>query len=133
MLAQFREKRSDVGVFEILSNDGELEIPEAPDEADEFEIAEMGGDPDSTGLSSQSLCRGIVELDLHMLFPVGGSQAARPEKIDEGAGKILVGLSGDEAPLLGRVLLTESGPQVFQGGASAAGVKQVGDATDAPG
>lgn len=123
MLAEFREKCSDVGVLEILSNDGELEISEAPDEADEFEVPEMWGDPDSTGLSSQSFCCGIVELDLHMLFPVVGSQAARPEKIDEGAGKILVGLPGDDRPLLGRVLLTESGTQVFQCGASAAGVE----------
>ena len=123
MLAEFREKCSDVGVLEILSNDGELEISEAPDEADEFEVPEMWGDPDSTGLSSQSFGSGIVELDLHMLFPVGGSQAARPEEIDEGAGKILVGLPRDETPLLGRVLLTESGTQVFQCGASAAGVE----------
>ena len=123
MLTQFREKSGDVWVLEILSNDGELEISEAPDEADEFEVAEMRCDPDSTGLSSQSFCGWVIELDLHMLFPVVGSQAARPEKVDEGAGKILVGLPGDDRPLLGRVLLTESGTQVFQCGASAAGVE----------
>ena len=123
MLTQFREKSGDVWVLEILGNDGELEISEAPDEADEFEVAEMWGDPDSTGLSSQSFCGWVIELDLHMLFPVVGSQAARPEKVDEGAGKILVGLPGDDRPLLGRVLLTESGTQVFQCGASAAGVE----------
>lgn len=133
MLPQFREKSGDVWVLKILCDDRELEIPEAPDEADKFEVAEMRCDPDSACLPGQSFCGWVIELDLDMFFPIGGRETACPEQVDESAGKVLVRSPGDDGSLPRSVLITEGGAQVFQGRASAARVRKIGDGPYAAG
>lgn len=112
-------------VLEVLCDDVEFDVAEAPDEADELEVTEVGGDPNGAGFAGLIFGGRIVELNLDMRLPVTAGEAARPEKVDKGAGKILIGAATDFGTLFGSVFVTKGHPKVFKGSAAASGVEPI--------
>lgn len=126
MLTEGGEDLGEGGVFEVLGDDVEFDVAEAPDEADELEVTEVRGDPDGTGFAGLIFSGGVVELDFDMGLPIGAGEAACPKEVNESTGEGLVGTASDLGALFGGVLITEGNAKVFEGGASAAGVKPIG-------
>lgn len=130
MLAEGGEDFGEGGVFEVLGDDVEFDVAKTPDEADEFEVTEVRGDPDGTGFAGLIFGGGVVELDFDMGLPIGAGEAACPKEVDESAGEGLVGAASDLGALMGSVLITEGNAKVFEGGAAAAGVEPIGQGAD---
>ena len=130
MLTEGGEDLGEGGVFEVLGDDVEFDVAEAPDEADELEVTEVRGDPDGTGFAGLIFSGGVVELDFDMGLPIGAGEAACPKEVDESTGEGLVGAASDLGTLIGGVLITEGNAKVFEGGASAASIEPIGQGAD---
>lgn len=128
VLTQAREDGGEGGVFEVLGDHDEGEAAEAHEQTDEFEIAEVGGDPDGTFFSGHGFRLRGVGMVMNQTFDVVPVEAQGPEQVEKGAGEGLVGGDGDAACLIGGDVLTgEGGLEVGDGGGATAVVDEIGD------
>lgn len=130
VLAEGGKDFGEGGVFEVLGDDVKFDVAITPDEADKLEVAEVWGDPNGTGFAGLIFSGGVVELDFNMGLPVGASEAACPEEIDESAGEGLVGAARDLGTLFEGVLMAEGNAQIFVGGLAASSIEPVGRGAD---
>lgn len=127
--AQVAEDAGQRGILKVLGHDGEAEAAKAENEADELEIAKMGGDPDgAAGVGDFfSLQEAGIELE-EMKLVILVVEAQGPKKVKKGQREGLVRGEGDAFDLIRRdVFGGKGGAEILVGGGAAAVVDGVGD------
>ena len=108
------------GVFEILSDDGEIVIAQPHYQHSPFEVAIVRGDPDGAGFTGGLDLRLVIHLNVTVFQVTDSGDARCPELIEDGAGEILKSTPGDLSAFAVRVTIAEYHTQILDGSSAAA-------------